>query len=140
MGETYRLSKARGALYTFHEPFVAGPVAVPRGYGASKPFGLTTLRAAFRVCALSDVGYPPYGATVTTRRYVQEERADVLERALEANLGRWKINFADPAPCNALIKAANPKMTDEQLGVAHRHRVATGAVTGGSSSLTGTGA
>ncbi|WP_353476840.1 ABC transporter substrate-binding protein (plasmid) [Salipiger sp. H15] len=140
LSEKYGLSEDKVAPYTFNlQPFVADPMAVQQGFGSSEPFGLTKLGAAYNFYTFSDEGYPPYGSTVTTRRDVLEERADVLERFLKASMEGWKSYLADPAPGNALIKEANPKMSDEQLVFAHHHLVETGAVTGGEAAEKGIG-
>ncbi len=64
----------------------------------------------------ADDGYPPYGTTmVTTTKFVAEQ-PDVARRFVRASLEGWKSYLkGDPAPANALIKADNPKMSDEQI-------------------------
>jgi NitT/TauT family transport system substrate-binding protein len=44
------------------------------------------------------------------------ERPDVARRFVRATIEGWKSYLkGDPAPANALIKADNPKMSDEQI-------------------------
>ncbi|MFT2588527.1 ABC transporter substrate-binding protein, partial [Escherichia coli] len=63
-------------------------------------------------------GYPPYGTTMVTTRALADGKPDVVARFVKASMLGWKSYFADPAPGNALIKAANDKMTDAQIAYA----------------------
>lgn len=117
--QTYKLSEAQVKPYTFNlQPFAADPNAVQQGFASSEPYGLTQLKVDYRFYPFYEHGYPPYGSTITTRADVLAERKDVLRRFLKASMEGWKRYLADPAPGNALIKEANPKMTDEQLAFA----------------------
>ena len=52
---------------------------------------------------------------VTTTKFVTD-RPDVARRFVKASLEGWKSYLkGNPAPANALIKADNPKMSDEQI-------------------------
>jgi NitT/TauT family transport system substrate-binding protein len=66
----------------------------------------------------ADGGYPPYGSTIVTTERMVAEKPDVVARFVKASLEGWRDYMNDPAPGNALIKAANPKMTDGQIAFA----------------------
>lgn len=118
----YALSDDQVRPYTFNlQPFVADPNAVQQGFASSEPYGLTQLDVKYNFFPFYTEGYPPYGGTITTRTDVLEEREDVLRRFIQASMEGWKSYLADPAPGNALIKEANPKMTDDQLAFAVKH-------------------
>jgi NitT/TauT family transport system substrate-binding protein len=46
------------------------------------------------------------------------EKPDVVARFVKASLQGWHDYLENPAPGNALIKADNPKMSDEQIAFA----------------------
>ena len=60
-------------------------------------------------------GYPPYGSTIVVTRKTLEERPQVVRAFVKASMQGWRDYMRDPAPGNALIKAANPKMGDAQI-------------------------
>lgn len=59
--------------------------------------------------------YPPYGTTIMTTRKIIETRLDVLRRFVKASMAGRCDYIKDPGPGNALIKADNGKMSDEQI-------------------------
>jgi NitT/TauT family transport system substrate-binding protein len=64
----------------------------------------------------ADYGYPPYGTTMVTTTKFVAEHPDVARRFVRASLEGWKSYLkGDPSAANALIKADNPKMGDEQI-------------------------
>ncbi|KFI32710.1 bicyclomycin resistance protein [Haematobacter missouriensis] len=118
----YDLSDDQVKPYTFNiQPFVADSHAVQQGFASSEPYGLTQLGISYNFLPFYAEGYPPYGGTITTRHDVLEKREDALRRFVRASMEGWKSYLADPAPGNALIRAANPKMTEDQLDFAVSH-------------------
>ncbi|MFX8957502.1 ABC transporter substrate-binding protein, partial [Acinetobacter baumannii] len=63
-------------------------------------------------------GYPPYGTTIVTLQKTVATKPDLVQRFVKATAEGWKSYLEDPAPANALIKADNKNMGDEQLAYA----------------------
>jgi NitT/TauT family transport system substrate-binding protein len=136
----YQLSDDQVKPYTFNlQPFVADRSAVQQGYASSEPYGLTQLGVEYNFYPFYEHGYPPYGGTITTRSDVLAEREDVLRRFLQASMEGWKSYIADPTAGNALIKEANPKMTDAQLAFAVEHLRKVDAIGRGEAKTKGIG-
>jgi NitT/TauT family transport system substrate-binding protein len=137
----YGLSDQQTKPYTFNpQPFVLDAKAVEQGYPSSEPFGLQRQGVPYRFFLFSDQGYPPYGGSLVTRRDLLTTKPDVLRRFARATMEGWKSYLADPAPGNALIKAANPKMSDAQLAFAVDALRKLDVVGGGDAAREGIGA
>jgi len=113
------------------QPFLADPALSQQGFVTSEPFSIEKGGVRPTVFLLADFGYPPYSETLAVTRKTLAERRDALERFIRASAEGWKSYLANPAPGNALIKQANPQMSDELLayGVAKLKEYAI--VTGG---------
>ena len=88
---------------------------------------------------LADGGYPPYGSTIVTTEKMIAEKPDVVARFVKASLEGWRDYIKNPAPGNALIKADNPKMSDEQIAFAIEKLKETKAIDGGDAATLGIG-
>ena len=113
------------------QPFLADPALSQQGFVTSEPFSIEKGGVRPTVFLLADFGYPPYSETLAVTRKTLAERRDALERFIRASAEGWKSYLANPAPGNALIKQANPQMSDALLtyGVAKLKEYAI--VTGG---------
>jgi NitT/TauT family transport system substrate-binding protein len=113
------------------QPFLADPALSQQGFVTSEPFSIEKGGVHPTVFLLADFGYPPYSETLAVTRKTLAERREALERFIRASAEGWKSYLANPAPGNALIKQANPQMSDELLayGVAKLKEYAI--VTGG---------
>ena len=112
----YGLSDDQTRAYTFNlQPFFADPDAAQQAYPSSEPFQAQEKGVAVRFFPFAKEGYPPYGSTIVTTRKVLETRPEVLRAFVKASMQGWRDYMRDPAPGNALIKAANPKMGDAQI-------------------------
>jgi NitT/TauT family transport system substrate-binding protein len=104
--------------YTFNPaPFLADPSAIQQGYVTSEPFAVER-EGGFepQVFLLADAGYDTYSTTIETSWRLVEEDPDLVQRFVDASIEGWySYLYGDPAPANALIKADNPEMTDEQI-------------------------
>ena len=103
--------------YTFNlQPFFADKNTAQQSYPSSEPFQALQKGTPVKFFLMADYGYPPYGTTMVTTTKLVAERADVARRFVRASIEGWKSYLkGDPAPANALIKADNPKMSDEQI-------------------------
>jgi NitT/TauT family transport system substrate-binding protein len=98
-------------------PFLASKEAVQQGYLGSEPF-LIKQQAGFDpvVLLLSDAGFAGYGSLIVTSKALVKNNADLVQRFVDATAEGWKSYLeSDPAPGDALIKQANPEMTDALL-------------------------
>ena len=89
------------------------------------------------VFLLADIGYPPYSETLVVTRKTLSSRNDALARFVRASAEGWKSYLADPAPGNALIKRANPQMSDELLAYGLAKLREYGLVEGGDAKTRG---
>ncbi|MGE5170939.1 MAG: ABC transporter substrate-binding protein [Rudaea sp.] len=112
------------------QPFLADPALSQQGFVTSEPFSIEKGGVRPSVFLLADFGYPPYSETLVVTRKTLDERRDTLELFVRASAEGWKSYLADPAPGNALIRKANPQMTDELLayGIAklREYQIVTG--------------
>jgi NitT/TauT family transport system substrate-binding protein len=98
--------------------FLADDMAIQQGYLTSEPYGVEQV-AGFvpDVWLLADQGtYTPYSTTIEVMKPWYEANKDVAKRFVEASIIGWyNYLYGDNAAGNALIKADNPEMTDEQI-------------------------
>ena len=104
--------------YTFNPaPFLADPGAIQQGYLTSEPFAVER-EGGFtpQVFLLADAGYDTYSTTIETSWKLVKDHPDLVQRFVSASIEGWySYLYGDPAPANALIKADNPDMTDDQI-------------------------
>jgi NitT/TauT family transport system substrate-binding protein len=101
--------------YTFNlAPFLADKTAIQQGYLGSEPFSIKE-QAHFDpvVLLMADVGFKGYASMIATSDKTIEQRPDLVKRFIDASIEGWySYLYGDPTPGNALIKQANPQMTD----------------------------
>ena len=97
------------------QPFLAEPDLSQQGFVTSEPFSIEKAGVRPSVFLLADLGYPPYSETLAVTAKTLTDRREVLTRFVRASAEGWKSYLANPAPGNALIKRANPQMSDELL-------------------------
>jgi NitT/TauT family transport system substrate-binding protein len=113
------------------QPFLADSNLSMQGFVTSEPFSVEKGGVKPVVFLLADLGYPPYAETLVVTRDTLAKRRDMLRRFVLASAEGWKSYLADPAPGNALIKQANPEMTDELLAYGLAKMKQYAVVTGG---------
>jgi NitT/TauT family transport system substrate-binding protein len=113
----YGYSDEQTKPYTFNlQPFFADKTIAQQGYPSSEPFQAMQKGIPAKFFLFADYGYPPYGTTMVTTTKLVAEKPDAVRAFVRASLEGWKSYLkGDPAPANALIKADNPKMGDEQI-------------------------
>jgi NitT/TauT family transport system substrate-binding protein len=98
-----------------YQRFIDDPSIAQQGYITYDDYALRRAGIPAKLFGLADAGLPTYGAPIiTTRSYLAAHR-DVVERFVRASLLGWRDYLRNPAPANALILAANPKMSEAQL-------------------------
>ncbi len=136
----YGLTDSQVRPYTFNiQPFVADQNTVQQGYLTSDPYSIAKAGVKSTVLLLSDYGYPAYSNVVSCMEATLRARRTQVAAFVEASAEGWKSYLANPAPGNALIKADNPKMTDEQLAYSLAKLKETGMVVGGDAAAMGIG-
>jgi NitT/TauT family transport system substrate-binding protein len=139
----YGYSDAQIRPYTFSlAPFLADKMAVQQGYLGSEPF-LVKQAAGFDpvVLKLSDAGFAGYASLIAASRATVSNHADLVKRFLDATAEGWHSYLdGDPAPGNALIKQANPEMSDALLAYGRAALKAGGIVESGDAVGLGIGA
>jgi len=126
------------------QPFLADPTLSQQGFATSEPFSIEQGGVKPVVFLLADLGYPPYSETLAVTRKTLAAKRDALERFIRASAEGWKSYLVNPAPGDALIKRANPQMSDALLayGVAKlkQYRIVEGGDAGTAGLLTMTAA
>ena len=126
--------------YTFNlQPFFADKNVVQQSYPSSEPFQAKQQGVPVKFFLFARDGYPPYGTTMVTTRSFVEKSPDATARFVKASLEGWKSYLNDPAPGNALIKADNPKMSDEQIAFGVEQLKALKVLDGGDAQTLGIG-
>jgi len=126
--------------YTFNlQPFFADRNTVQQAYPSSEPFQAMKQGIKAKFFLFAKDGYPPYGTTMVTTRPYLEKNPDVVARFVKATLEGWKDYLKDPAAGNALIKADNPKMSDEQIAYGVEQLKALKVLDGGDAATMGIG-
>ena len=127
--------------YTFNlQPFFADKNIAQQSYPSSEPFQAMQKGEPANFFLFADYGYPPYGTTMVTTTKLTEEKPDALKRFVRASMEGWKSYLnGDPAAANALIKADNPKMTDEQIAFGIKRMKELKVVDGGDAQTMGIG-
>lgn len=138
--EKFKYSDEQTRPYTFNlQPFFADRNVVQQAYPSSEPFQAKQQGVPVKFFLFARDGYPPYGTTMVTTRGFAEQKPDATARFVKASLEGWKSYLNDPAPANAIIKADNPKMSDEQIAFAIEQLKALKAVDGGDAQSMGIG-
>ena len=131
--------------YTFNmAPFIADKNISQQGFVSSEPFAIEKETGEKVVVhLLADDGYDNYNTTITTSAKMVTEKKDVVQRFVNASLEGW-AEYIKGGPgveaAHALIKQANPDMTDEKLAYALKVMQARGIVRSGDALKLGIGA
>jgi NitT/TauT family transport system substrate-binding protein len=114
----YGFSEDKVKPYTFNaQPFLADKNSAMQGYVTSEPYAVEK-QAKFKPTAilLADYGFNAYSTLIETRTAYAEKKADLVQRFVDASvIGWYNYLYGDSRPGNALIKKANPDMTDDLL-------------------------
>lgn len=117
--QKFGFDDAQARPYTFNlQPFFADPTLSTQGYITFEPFVAQQQGVKTKFFLLADDGYPPYSTTIVTTDAYETAHGDIVARFVKASLEGMRDYLKNPAPANALIKAANPKMTDAELAYA----------------------
>ncbi len=136
----YGFKDSQAKPYTFSlGPFLADKELVQQAYVSSEPFAAEKGGVTPNFFLFADYGYPPYAATLETRRDLVEEKPEMVRKFVKATLEGWQSYLENPAPGNELIQQDNPEMTDEQLAFGLAKLKQYGIVAGGEAQEKGLG-
>ena len=114
--ERYGFTDDQKRPYAFSvQPFLVDKNLAQQGFATSEPFSIEKGGIKPVVFLLADLGYPPYAEALVVTRDTLGKRSDALRRFVLASAEGWKSYLSNPAPGNALIKKANPQMSDDLL-------------------------
>ena len=124
--------------YSFSvQPFLADKRSATQGYATSEPFLVEKAGVKPTVFLLADLGYPPYAQTVVATEGFLAKNGDAVRRFVRATAEGYRSYLANPAPANALIRKANPEMTEDLLAFGVQTMRAYGIVGGGDAAKQG---
>lgn len=140
--QTQGFTDAQIRPYNFSAaPFLADPNMVMQGYLSSEPYAIRKAGVEPVVLLLADYGYDTYSTTVETRQALIDRNPDLVRRFVEASILGWQSYLhGDRAAADALIKAANPELTQDQLDYAVEVMNRYGIVESGDALTLGIGA
>jgi len=125
--------------YTFQlAPFLTNRKAIQQGYLTSEPFKAEEAGVKPVVMLLADGGYTSYTTTIETRMTVVRDKANLVQRFVDASINGYLDG--DPGPADALIKRDNPEMTDDLLAYSRAAMKRYGIVASGDALVLGIGA
>ena len=128
--------------YTFNNgPFLADKRAAQQGYVTSEPYTIEK-QAGIKpiVFLLADNGYPGYATMILAPDALIAKNPAAVKAFVEASAKGWRDYLnGDPRPADALIKAANPEMTQDVLDQARAKLKSNAIVEGGDAKAGGVG-
>jgi len=134
----YGFTDAQKRPYAFSvQQFLVDPNIAQQGYLTSEPYTIEKAGIKPVVFLLADSGYPPYAETIVVTTKTLTDKPELIARFVRASAEGWKSYLKDPAPGNALIKKANPEMTEELMAYGVAKMRAYGLVTGGDAKALG---
>jgi len=134
----YGFTDAQKRPYAFSvQQFLVDNNVAQQGYLTSEPFTIEKAGINPKVFLLANFGYPPYAETIVVTTKTLNEKPEMIRKFLLATAEGWKSYLKDPAAGNALIKKANPEMTDELMTYGVAKLKEYGLVTGGDAKTQG---
>jgi len=129
--------------YTFNlQPYLADKNAIQQGFLGSEPFSIRQATGEAPVVMLiADAGYAGYGSLIGTSDGNIRDKPDLVQRFVDASIEGWYSYLeGDPAPGDALIKQANPEMSDALIAYGRESMKQHGIVQSGDAAKQGIGA
>jgi NitT/TauT family transport system substrate-binding protein len=128
--------------YTFNmAPFLADRTLSQQGFLTSEPFDIRKAGVNPVIHLLAEYGFENYQTTINTSVRMVRERADLLQRFVNASIEGWYGYLkGDPSAANALIKRDNPDMPDDKIAHSISELNKYGIVDSGDSTRLGIGA
>jgi NitT/TauT family transport system substrate-binding protein len=123
-------------------PFLADKAAIQQGFVTSEPYQIQRVTGVAPVVHLiADAGFASYCDLLLVQTRMVKTRPEIVRAFVEASIEGWySYLYDDPAPGNALIRAANRDMTEDTITNAIRLLKQHGIVDSGDSLTLGIGA
>ena len=129
--------------YNFNSaPFIVNKHAIQQGYVTAEPYEIER-QGHFKpnVFLLSDHGYDTYATLIVTRTEIVGKKPDLVQRFVDASaIGWYHYLYGDSSKANAMIKADNPDITDDQIAFSIEELKRNGVVDSGDTLKLGIGA
>jgi len=137
----YGFAESQRRPYNFNvSPFILDKNSVQQGYLTSETFTVQQAGVEPVIFLLADYGYDHYATTIDAQIELVEKNPDLVQRFVDGSIAGWYSYLENPAPANALIKKANPQMTDELLAYSLAQMKEYGIVDSGDAKTLGIGA
>ena len=123
-------------------PFLVNKGLVMQGFLSSEPYQIEQ-QGGFKpvVNLLADNGFDNYSGVILAQTKLVHDKPDLVQAFVDASAEGWyQYMYHDPAPGNALIRAANPDMTQAIIDNAIKVMGEHGIVDSGDSLALGIGA
>ena len=123
-------------------PFIADPTSGMQGYITSEPPAVKK-EGGFDpdIWLLADNGYTSYSTMIQTLNDTVAKKPEVVQCFVDGSIKGWYTYlYGDNAKANAMIKADNPDMTDEQIAFSIAKLREHGIVDSGVTATMGVGA
>lgn len=131
---------AQAKPYTFNlQPFFLDPEMAVQAYASSEPYEAQQRNVPVKFFPFADLGYSPYGTPVLTTHEFADKNDATTQAFVRASLLGWQDYMRDPEPGNALIRKANPRMTEGQIMFGHSAMAKANVVEGGDTKTLGLG-
>jgi NitT/TauT family transport system substrate-binding protein len=129
--------------YNFNSaPFMHNKTSIQQGYLTAEPYEIEK-QGGFtpNIFLLADYGYSTYSTLIETRRDVIEKNPDLVQRFVDAStIGWYHYLYGDNSKANAMIKALNPDIADDQIAFSIAQLKEHGVVDSGDALKLGIGA
>src|ERR1700691_955509 len=129
--------------YNFNSaPFIHDKMAVQQGYVTSEPYEIEK-QGGFKpnIFLLADYGYSTYSTLIEARRDILEKKPDLVQRFVDASsIGWYHYLYGDNSKANAIIKAENPDINDDQIAYSIEQLKKYGVIDSGDTPTLGIGA
>ena len=115
---------------------------IQQGYVTSEPYEIEK-QGGFKpnVFLLSDYGYSTYSTLIEARRDTVEKKPDLVQRFVDASaIGWYHYLYGDNSKANAMIKALNPDINDDQIAFSIEQLKKHGVIDSGDTLKLGIGA
>ncbi len=143
MIKAYGFTPEQRVVYTFNPaPFIADENSGMQGYLSSEPL-MVEKEGGFapKVFLIADQGWSTYSTLIETMKDTVADQPEVVKCFVEGSIKGWyNYLYNDPSAANAMIKADNPDMTDEQIAFGIEKMKEAGIVDSGDTEAMGIGA
>jgi NitT/TauT family transport system substrate-binding protein len=122
-------------------PWLQNKQALQEGYLSSEPFTAQKAGVTAQVLVLADSGFDGYGQMVAATGKIIRSNPQVVRAFVLATQQGWHSYLTgNAAPGNALIRRANPEMSDDLITYGRSQIIARGMILSGDAKVFGVGA